>query len=37
METITGTIYCDNDFSFYVSGELITEDPIPIIRRNAVN
>ena len=37
METITGTIYCDNDFSFYVNGELIAEDPIPIIRHNAVN
>ena len=37
METITGTIYCDNDFSFYVNGELIVEDPIPIIRHNALN
>ena len=37
MEIITGTIYCDNDFTFYVNGEQIAQDPIPIIRHNAVN
>lgn len=37
METITGTIYCDNDFSFYVNGELVEEDPISVIPHNAVN
>ena len=37
METITGTVYVDNDFSFYINGELIIEDPVPIIRHNAVN
>ena len=28
METITGTVYCNNDFLFYVNGELAAEDPI---------
>lgn len=37
METITGTIYCDNDFTFYVNGELVAQDPIPTFRHNAVN
>ena len=35
MENITGTIFCNNDFSFYVNGELIKEDPL--IRHNAIN
>ena len=36
METITGTIFCNNGFAFYVNGELVAEDPIPILH-NAVN
>lgn len=38
METITGTIYCDNEFSFYVNGKFIVKDVFPIIDgHNAVN
>ena len=35
MNVVTGTIYCDNEFSLYVNGELIAEDPT--VRHNAVN
>ncbi len=34
---ITGTIFCNNDFSLYVNGELIAEDPLPAGPHNAVN
>ena len=37
METITGTVYCDNDFLLYVNGELVAEDPIKTGPHNAVN
>lgn len=38
METITGTIYCDNEFSFYVNGEFIAEDIFPVMKgHNAFN
>lgn len=37
METITGTIFCDNDFNFYVNGELVAQDPITTFPHNAVN
>ena len=33
----TGTIYVDNNFTFYVNGELITKDLVPIFCHNAVN
>ena len=36
VKTITGTIFCNNGFAFYVNGELVAEDPIPI-QHNAVN
>ncbi len=36
-ETITGTIFCDNDFMFYINGELVAEDPVDIIPHNALN
>ena len=36
-EKITGTIFCDNDFSFYVNGRLIKQDPITTFPHNAVN
>ena len=37
MDTINGTIYCDNDFTFYVNGEFIVKDPVPITPHGAVN
>lgn len=37
VETITGTIYCDNNFTFYVNGEFIAQDPLPTIPHGAVN
>lgn len=37
MDTIRGTIYCNNDFSLYINGELIVEDPIPDAPHNAIN
>ena len=36
-ETITGTIFVNNDFRFYVNGELIVKDPVPTAPHNAVN
>ena len=36
-ETINGTIYCDNNFRFYVNGELVAEDPVPVVPHNAHN
>ena len=35
METINGSIFCNNDFSFYINGRLIAEDPL--LRHNAYN
>jgi hypothetical protein len=37
MEAITGTVYCNNEFSLYVNGELIATDPVPGGPHNAVN
>ena len=37
METITGTIFCNNDFSLYINGELVAKDSIPTIPHNAMN
>ena len=36
-EVITGTIYCDNNFTFYVNGEFVAQDPLPTIPHGAVN
>eukprot|EP01060_Flectonema_neradi_P037916 TRINITY_DN7791_c3_g1_i1.p1 TRINITY_DN7791_c3_g1~~TRINITY_DN7791_c3_g1_i1.p1 ORF type:complete len:314 (+),score=65.04 TRINITY_DN7791_c3_g1_i1:77-1018(+) len=35
-ETITGTIYCDNQFEFYFNGVLIASDPIAFTPHQAV-
>jgi len=38
METITGTVYCDNEFILYVNGEQVAYDDYPILMgHNAVN
>ena len=38
METVTGTIYCDNEFILYVNGEQIAYDDYPILQgHNALN
>lgn len=37
METVNGTIYSDNNFTFYVNGEFIARDPVEVIPHNAVN
>lgn len=37
METVTGTIFSNNEFFLYVNGELVAEDPIKTIPHNAVN
>ena len=37
METISGTIYCDNSWRFWINGEFIDEDPFLTIPHNAHN
>ena len=37
METVTGTIFSNNEFVLYVNGEQIADDPIRTIPHNAVN
>ena len=37
LETINGTIYCDNNFTFFIDGELIQQDPVDTFPHNAVN
>ena len=37
VETVTGTIYANNNASFYVNGELVAVDPIPVAPHNAFN
>lgn len=37
MINITGTIFSNNNFTFYVNGKFIVQDPIPSIPHNAVN
>ena len=37
QETIYGTIYCDNNFTFFIDGELIQQDPVDTFPHNAVN
>lgn len=34
--TISGTIYCDNDFEFYFNGLLVAKDPLDFTPHNAV-
>lgn len=36
-EIITGTIYCNNNSTLYINGELIATDPVPITPHNAYN
>ena len=36
-ETVTGTIYCNNNISLYVNGELVAVDPVPTAPHNAFN
>ena len=36
-KTVKGTIYANNEARFWVNGELIAEDPVPIIPINAFN
>lgn len=36
-ETVTGTIYVNNNFTFYINGELIARDTIEIVPHNAYN
>lgn len=36
-ETITGLIYCDNQFEFYFNGELVATDPLDFRPHQAVN
>eukprot|EP01060_Flectonema_neradi_P032168 TRINITY_DN5069_c0_g1_i1.p1 TRINITY_DN5069_c0_g1~~TRINITY_DN5069_c0_g1_i1.p1 ORF type:complete len:264 (+),score=56.13 TRINITY_DN5069_c0_g1_i1:106-897(+) len=35
-ETITGTIFCDNQFEFYFNGQLIASDPVHFTPHQAV-
>ena len=37
QDTITGTIFANNNASFYINGELIAVDPIHIVPHNAFN
>ena len=37
METVTGTIYCNNEASLYVNGQLVASDPVPGVPHNAFN
>lgn len=37
LETVTRTIYCDNNFTFFVNGEKVVQDPVEISPHNAVN
>ena len=36
-EMVTGTIYVNNNFTFYINGELIAKDPVEIVPHNAYN
>ena len=37
METITGTVFCNNWFSLYINGELVATDPLPSAPHNSLN
>ena len=37
LETVTGTIYCNNNISLYVNGKLVAVDPVPTAPHNAFN
>ena len=36
-EVVTGTIYVNNNFTFYINGEVIARDPVDTIPHNAYN
>ena len=35
VETVTGTFYVNNNFTFYINGELIAQDPVVTLPHNA--
>ena len=35
--TIRGTVYGNNEFKLWINGELVAEDPVPLIPHNAYN
>lgn len=35
METVTGTIYCNNNATLYVNGKLVARDPVTVVPHNA--
>ena len=37
VETITGTIYSNNNSTLYIDGELVAKDPVPIAPHQAYN
>ena len=37
VETVTGTFYVNNNFTFYINGELIAQDPVVTLPHNAYN
>lgn len=37
VEMVTGTIYVNNNFTFYINGELVAKDPVEIVPHNAYN
>ena len=37
VEMVTGTIYVNNNFTFYINGELIAKDPVESAPHNAYN
>ncbi len=37
VETVSGTVYCNNEFKLWINGELVAEDPIPLGPHNAYN
>ena len=37
METVTGTIYCNNNATLYVNGKLVARDPVAVVPHNAYN
>lgn len=37
METVTGTIYCNNNATLYVNGKLVARDPVTVVPHNAYN
>ena len=37
LETVTGTVYCNNEARLYVNGELVATDPVATVPHNAFN